>query len=366
MKLILCGGGTAGHITPGLAIAGEVRRKNPQNRILFIGRQNGRENELISQAGFPFTTLDVEGLQRKFSVKNINAVKKALKAKKEAIKIISQFKPDAIIGTGGYVCWPVIEAGYRMKIPIFIHESNIYPGFTTRLLAKQCNKVFLYSEESLKYLPKKTKFATVGNPIPKEFFSTKRTYARAKLGLKENDIFILSFGGSLGAKKINDEVVNFMQNYSSKHSNISHIHATGKANFNEKLSKLFETDSRIKIVPFLTKMHLYMKAADVVICRSGAMTLTELSATGAPSILIPSPNVSANHQYKNAAHLSAKGAAVIIPEEELTTSRLTDEVNALVNNKEKRQALSKCIELFAKRDVENAILSEVESIIKEK
>ena len=156
MKILFCGGGTAGHVTPGIAIASEFVRENAKNDILFIGRTVGEENELISRAGFPYTTIDIRGLQRKITLKNIDTLNKAIKAKKEAKKIITAFSPDAILGTGGYVCWPVITAGRSMGIPTFIHESNIYPGLTTRLLSKKCDRLFLYSEESTKYLSKKT------------------------------------------------------------------------------------------------------------------------------------------------------------------------------------------------------------------
>ena len=363
MNILICGGGTAGHITPGIAIAKEIKQKSRQNRVLFIGRQDGAENELISNAGFPYTTLDIHGLYRRFTIKNIDVLQKAVNAKREAKKIIKAFSPDAIIGTGGYVCWPVLNAGYSMNIPIFIHESNIYPGLTTRLLSKKCNKVFLYSEDSAKYLPKKTKYSVVGNPIPKDFFITKKDEARRQLGIKKDDVFILSFGGSLGAEKINEAILNFMKIYSVKQSKIHHIHATGKAHYSPAFNTKKLTENNCMIVPFLNEMYKYMKAADIVICRSGAMTLTELSACATAAILIPSPNVSDNHQYKNAMTFAEKNAAIVIPENELCEKRLVKETTSLVNNSSKRQEMSKCIELFAKKDVEKSIFNEIVAIL---
>ena len=365
MKIIFCGGGTAGHITPAIAIAQEVKRRNKKNKILFIGREGGQENDLITKAGFPLTTLSVRGLQRKLTLKNFEAIYKAVSAKKEAKRIIKAFSPDVILGTGGYVCWPVLKAGYDLKIPIYIHESNIFPGLTTRLLANKCRKVLIYNDETKKFLPKNARCVAVGNPIGKAFFSTSRAKARAELSLSEKDFFILSFGGSLGAKKINNTIISLMKKYSSKNKNIYHLHAVGKNNFKEEYTTLLTEESRCKIVPFIDNMPLYMKAADIVICRAGAMTLAELSAAGTASILIPSPNVADDHQYKNAMIFKEKNAAVIITEDKLDEDALEATIEHLANNKEERRKLSKCIELFAKRNVEGTILNEIHSAQKQ-
>ena len=364
MKIIFCGGGTAGHITPALAIAKELKRVNNKNEILFIGRDGGVENDLIAKAGFAYTTIPASGIQRKITLKNIKALSNAFRGKNEAKKIIRAFSPDAIIGTGGYVCWPVITAGVKMNIPVFIHESNVYPGLTTRLLAKKCNTVFLYNEESVKFLPSKTNFSVVGNPISRDFFTISKKDARKELGLKPKDVFILSFGGSLGAQRINESAISVMKTYSSKKEDVLHIHATGRANYKSEYKTLFTEESGCKIIPFLDNMPIYMKAADIVICRSGAMTVAELAASGTSAILIPSPNVADNHQMKNAHALSDKNAAIIIEESNLSDISLKEKIKHLTNHPEERKRLSKCIELFAKKDVETRILSEVISSIK--
>lgn len=366
MKMIFCGGGTAGHITPALAIAKELKRIDPQNEILFIGRDGGMENDLIKKAGFCYKTISVSGIKRNFTLKNIEAIYKAIKAKRTAKKIIADFSPDAILGTGGYVCYPIICAGYDMKIPTYIHESNIFPGLTTRMLSKKCNRVFLSSEEAKRYLKNKNNLSVVGNPARKEFFTISKRDARNKLNLSEKEIFILSFGGSLGAKKINEITIAFMENYSSKKESIRHLHATGKGNYKKEYDTLFKEKSGCKIVPFLENIATYMKAADVVICRAGAMTISELAASGAPAILIPSPNVADNHQMKNALALAEKNAAIVLCEDDLTEENLTEKIDLLTSDRRELLRMSKCISLFAKKDVVGKILEEISTAVKQR
>ena len=365
MKILFCGGGTAGHITPALSIAEEHLRSNAKNSVLFVGRTGGNENALISRRGFPYKTINVKGLRRKLTPENLSVIRLVIEARKQARQIIKDFEPDAIIGTGGYVCWPVISVGRKMNIPIFIHESNIYPGLTTKLLAKKCDEIFLYGEESINYLPKVKRYKVTGNPISKDFFKVKKEDARQVLGIKKDEIMILSFGGSLGSERLNIEIIDLMKKYSSKEEKIHHVHATGKAYYSKELSNMFSDSKKCKIVPFINEMHKFMKAADIVICRAGAMTLAEISACGAAAILIPSPNVSDDHQYKNASLLSQKNAAIVIRESELTSGLLQKNIEALVTDEHKRRNLSKCIELFAKNDVEKVILKEVYRVINE-
>lgn len=364
MKIIFCGGGTAGHVMPALAIANELKRKNPKSEILFIGREGGIENDPIKRAGFNYKIISVMGIKRKPTLKNLKAIYKAVTAKRKAKKIIADFSPDAILGTGGYVCYPIIKAGYDLKIPTFIHESNTYPGLTTRMLSRKCNRVFLSNEEAKQHLTNKENLSVVGNPVRKEFFSLTKSEARTRLKLAQKAFIIVSFGGSLGAKKINETIISFMKNYASKSENINHIHATGKGNYKSEYATLFNEKSGCKILPFLEEMALYMKAADVVISRSGAMTLSELAASGTPAILIPSPNVAENHQMKNAMVFAQKNAAQIIKEDELTEEILTKKISFLASNPRKLAQMSKCIELFAKQNVEAKILNEIFSAVK--
>ena len=345
MRIILCGGGTAGHINPAIAVAEEIIDKEPASDILFIGREGGRENELVKKAGIKIQTIPIQGLKHSFSIENISRIRNAMMAKKKAEKIITDFKPDVIMGTGGYVCWPVISAGAFMGIPVAIHESNITPGLTTKLLARKCDVVLLGQEKTKEYLNKKAKTFVVGTPLRKEFTSLTRTDCRRMLGLKEDDILLISFGGSIGADKINHAMIDVMKNYSSKERNITHIHATGERYYKKLPDKDKNFDkNKCKIKAYIDNMPTLMKAADIAVCRSGAMTITELCAAGVTPILIPSPNVTDNHQYKNAKLLYDHGAAEIIEEKDLTTNALTEAINKLKIDKNGRKNKAKAMQ----------------------
>lgn len=344
MRLLICGGGTAGHIIPGLAVAEELKRKDMSAEILFIGREGGLENEHVIKSGFSQKTLRVYGLKRSISLDNITRMKEAFKARKEAVKLIKEFRPDVILGTGGYVCWPVITAGKKLKIPTAIHESNVYPGLTTRLLSGKCDKVFLNREETKKYLKAKVKTVTVGNPIRNDFRKISRKQAREKMGVRENEVFIVSFGGSIGAEVMNRVVIDTMLEYSSKERGIKHIHATGRRYYEgikEELQK--ENLGSCRIVPYIHDMPSALKAADIVICRCGAMTLSEIAEVGVASILIPSPNVTNNHQLKNAELLKNHSAATLIEEKNLSKEVLAEELKKLKNDENGRKMQAKNI-----------------------
>ena len=359
MRLLLCGGGTAGHITPALVVAEKMKTRFPDTKILFIGRQGGNENEAVKKAGIELKTIDIQGLKRKLTIENVKRLKLAVKARKEAERIIEDFKPDVILGTGGYVCWPVISAGKKLNIPTAIHESNAYPGLTTRLLASKCDIVFLGREEAKAYLTKRAKIKVVGNPVSREFTKLSHEEARKKLGIRSDEIFILSFGGSVGADKLNRVVIEVMQNHTAKDSNIKHIHATGKRYFDSHNTTAKLYDNRCKILPYIDNMPTMLRAADIVICRCGAMTLAEISAVGVAAILIPSPNVSGNHQYKNAKQLSERGAASLIEEKNLTEKLLWDSILELKNDKNGRKNRAKKILNYSTPDAAKRIADEL-------
>lgn len=350
MRLLLCGGGTAGHVTPAIAIAEELIKKAPDSEILFVGRDGGEENHAVLRAGFQLETLKICGIQRRLCISNIKNILTALESRKEARKIIESFKPDVILGTGGYVCWPIISVGSKMKIPSAIHESNAYPGLTTKLLERRCEKVFLGMEEAKKYLKNKN-IMTVGNPIPSRLASISKKAARRRLGLGSEDLFILSFGGSIGARRLNEVLIEVMESHSVKENKLWHLHASGIRYYASIKSKC--KDAQVKgcrIVPYIEDMPTMLSAADIVISRSGAMTLSEISAAGVCAILIPSPNVSGNHQYKNAKHLSDRGAAMIIEEEKLTADILKKELIFLENDKTERKNRAKKIKALSTPD----------------
>lgn len=360
MRLLLCGGGTAGHISPALAIADEAKRIFPDTKILFVGREGGRENDVVKSAKIELKTINIQGIKRSVSLDNIKRLKLAIDARKTSEQIIKDFKPDVILGTGGYVCWPIISSGRKMNIPTAIHESNISPGLTTRLLANKCSLVLLGNDECKKHLSKRAKILTVGNPVSESFRAGSRIEARRSLGIKDDEIFILSFGGSIGADKLNNVVIEVMKKHSAKNPKIKHIHATGHRYFDKILASNLEINSSgCSIVPYIENMPMVLKAADIVICRCGSMTLAEISTIGVASILVPSPNVSGNHQYKNAKYLADHDAAIMIEEKNLSADKLIEALNMLENEKNGRKNRAKTIKAFSTPDSAKMIVKEL-------
>ena len=344
MNIILCGGGTAGHINPAIAIAEEIKHRYPDSKILFIGREEGFENNLIKKSGFEYKTIKIQGLKRSICLTNLKIIHNALKAKQDARKIIESFNPDIVLGTGGYVCWPVISAAKKMNIPVAIHESNCIPGLTTRLLAGKCDIVFLSNKETENYISKAKKTVICGTPILKSFLGITREQARKSLGIRDNEIFILSFGGSIGSEKMNETIIDLIQKYSSKNKSVRHIHATGKNNYETVIRNTkIDEGCGCHIVPYIDNMPTVLHASDIVICRCGAITLSELASVGVAAILIPSPNVAENHQFKNAKMLADDDAAILIEEKDLTYEAIKKAVEKLKNDKNGRKTKAKRI-----------------------
>lgn len=368
MRVILCGGGTAGHVTPAIAIAEGILAKIPDAKILFVGREGGEENQAVKNKGFELRTVKICGFERKISLKNFKNLKTAVSALRKAKSIIKEFSPDAVIGTGGYVCWPVIKAAQGMKIPTLIHESNACPGLSARLLAKRCDRVLLNLQGSQKEFKKQSNIRIVGNPVRDEFLTQNKKAARKKLRLSDRDFFILSLGGSGGSKKINDSIIEFMQSHSTKNPNIAHIHVCGRKYFGEIKKAYHSLTSGVSgcvIKPYSDDMANLMAAADLIISRAGAMTLAEISAVGVAAILIPSPNVTGNHQYKNAKLICEQNGAVMIEESELCERKLSDTVKKIENDMRYRKTLASEIKKFfvpdAKEKITNEIISLTES-----
>ena len=360
MRLLLCGGGTAGHIIPALAVAEEMKKRDPNSEILFVGREGGLENDHIKKSGFKQKTLRVYGLKRSFSPDNLRRLRDAIKARGEAEKIINDFRPDVILGTGGYVCWPVISAGRKLKIPTALHESNVYPGLTTRLLAKKCNKVLLNREETKKYLKSGVNTITVGNPTRQRFEQISRRDARRRLGVGENEILIISFGGSIGAEVMNKIIIEAIKEYTTKEEGIKHIHATGRRYFEQVKNQLGNMPlGKCNIVPYIDDMPTALVAADIVISRCGAMTLSEIAEAGVASILIPSPNVTNNHQYLNAQYLERHCAATLIEEKNLSKERLVEAIKFLKNDKNGRKTQAKNIKAHSTPRAAEMIVNEL-------
>lgn len=334
MKILISGGGTGGHINPGLAIAKYFREKQPDCEILFVGTKHGLEGELIPKAGFDIKFIEVAGFRRRLSADTFRTFGKMFKGYSQSVKIIKDFKPDAVIGTGGYVCGPVLLAASRRKIKTFVHEQNVIPGVTVKILAKFCDVVFTSFAETDEYLKKKN-IVLSGNPISSDILNFTAGGARKNLGFDERPV-ILAYGGSLGASKVNDAVCDYIMKTAAK-GRYQLMLATGKREFervSDKLGSLTELPN-IRVLPYIYNMGECMAAADVVISRAGAMTVSELSAVGKSAILIPSPNVAHNHQEYNARSLEKKGGAVVIEEASLSGDTLSEAVDALVNEPDK-------------------------------
>ena len=368
MKFIICGGGTGGHVSPAIAIYDALKEQCPNAEFLFVGRDGGAENHAYRATGERLVTLSISGISRKSLKKAAKGVLSAVKSQKVAKSLIKTENPDVIIGTGGYVCWPIISVGAKMGIPTIIHESNALPGLTTRMLCHRVDLVLLNCAEAAEHLPSKNNIHVVGNPLRKEFQKIDKRLARRRLGVRDNDIMILSFGGSLGAQKLNEVVINLMRYYSSRKSNVKHLHATGAENYKEiaqqTLTELSDKNG-CKIVPYIEDMATAMSAADVVISRCGAMTLSEICAVGVAAVLIPSPNVADNHQFKNAKHLERAGAAIIIDENSLSLQSLMNEVRDLVDSTERRISLATEAANLGKNNALDLITKKVLSLTKQ-
>lgn len=370
MKVLLAGGGTAGHINPALAIAGYIKNKRNDAEFLFIGNRGGMEQRLVPQAGFDIKSITISGFKRSFSPKsmleNVKTVSRTFTSSREAKKIIAEFKPDICIGTGGYVSGPVIRTAAKMGIPCIIHEQNAYPGITNKMLAKSVKKVMLAVPDAKKYFDKNVDFVITGNPVRQEILTAKKEESRKELGL-DNRPVVLSFGGSLGARKINEAVADLVAR-SGIDGRYQHIHAYGS--YGDWFPQLVEekgTDiadcSNLDIRPYIDNMPTCMAAADLVICRAGAITLSEIQAMGKPAILIPSPNVAENHQYHNAMALVNAGAADIIEEKDLTGAALMRKTDKMLLNPEKLEKYSENSRKMAITDANERIYSVVKKVL---
>ncbi len=336
MRILFAGGGTAGHINPALAVAGYIKEKHPSAEIFYIGTKDKLEARLVPEKGYKFYSIDVAGFQRRISVenigKNISAVKKMFSSSVESKKLLKEINPDVVVGTGGYVSGPVLREAANLGIKTCIHEQNAFPGVTTKMLSSKVDRVMLAMPEAEKYMKLKSKPTITGNPVRGELLAMTREEARERLGLDGRPM-ILSFGGSLGARMVNEAVCELIKWHNGTNK-YYHIHGTGKAGYNSFMDSLSsKLSEEITVREYINDMDICMAAADIVICRAGAITLSELQACGKPSILIPSPYVAENHQYHNAMTLKRCGAAEVIEEKDLSGEKLIETVEHLIDNK---------------------------------
>lgn len=340
MKYIISGGGTGGHINPGIAIAREIKAREPDAEILFVGTKNGLEGDLVPREGFNIEFIDVRGFKRKLSIDTVKTIGKLFKSFGSIKKIFREFKPDAVIGTGGYVCGPVVLYAALKRIPSLIHEQNAYPGITNRILSRFVDEVAISFEESRSRLKGKARITLTGNPIRNELFLLDKEKAREKIGLPKDMPLVVVFGGSLGAEHINDCVKDMIIHHGNE---ISYrlILSTGIRNYEDVMKEIREPlPEKIQIVPYIYNMGEVLAAADLAVTRAGAITVSELSALGVPAILIPSPFVAENHQEYNARALENRGAAVVILQSQLTHDILYGQIEKLIKDRDLRKRMA--------------------------
>ncbi len=369
MRVLMTGGGTGGHVYPALAIAEIIKTNIPDAEIAFVGTERGIENRLVPEAGYRLYHVQIQGIRRSLSLSNLKTAYLVLVSPGRAKKIIRDFKPDLVIGTGGYVCWPLLRAASDLGIPCMVHESNALPGVAVRQLQKKVDVILTNFEETANLLRAKDKIVNVGNPLRGECAVIDRAEARRRLGIPEDIRFvILSFGGSLGAQRVNEASIGVMKDFSAVREDVMHFHAGGAKSYENARSMFvgygLEQNKRLILKDYIYDMPTYMAAADLVICRAGAMTLTELAMMRKPAILIPSPNVTDNHQYKNAKVIADAGGAELIEETDLTIESICAAVSRIADDPVYRAQMGESIATFAKANAGKRIYEEIQALLR--
>lgn len=369
-KILFAAGGTGGHINPALAVAGYIRENYPDAQILFAGTPNKMESTLVPAAGFDFTPIEISGFQRDFTLEgikaNINTILKLMKALPRAKQIVKDFQPDVAIGFGGYVSGPVIRAAAKLKVPTAVHEQNAFPGVTNKMLAKKVDRVMVTTAAAQDYFKAKNPTVVTGLPVRGELLTANRELSRAELGL-DNRPLILSMGGSLGAKSINEAVSTMiLEHYGEK--KCYYLHATGKngvALIDELGQKInLDENKHIMLREYINDMDRCMSAADLVICRAGASSISELQVMGKASILIPYPYAAENHQFYNAKDLVDNNAAILIEEKDLNGEKLSQVVDLLISNPDKLKEFGDNAKKMAVTDAAKRITENLCEIVK--
>ena len=370
MKVIISAAGTGGHINPGIAIANKIKEKIHKSEIIFIGTNRGLEHDLVSRAGYKLKTIDAYGLKKELSLQNVKHIISTLKSKKDVKKIIDDFKPDLVIGTGGYICGPVFSVATSRKIPTMLHESNAYPGRAVKMFSKKVDTILVGFEETKERLEGCKKVVVTGTPtkIKKLNISTQRKKKMLEeLGIKNDLPIVLIFGGSQGARKINESVIQLVLNKKIEKYQI--IWATGTKQYDivkeefEKNSININNIKNVKAIPYIYNMEELINISDLLVCRSGAMTITEICIVGKPAIFIPLPSISANRQEDNARVLKKIGAAKIILNQEVNGNNLSEEIESIIEDKQELEEMGKVANSIAPNNVEEKIYHEIEKLL---
>ena len=374
MNVIFTCGGTGGHINPAIAVADILKQRHPDCNILFIGAKGHMEEQLVPRAGYRLECLPGSGLSRKLNFaglkKNVTAVKSVLTAVNRCKHIIRDFQPDVIIGTGGYASFPALYAGSRMGIPTCVHESNAVPGLTTKLAAAKASRVLVCFEESKSHYKHPEKVQVVGMPVRREFWEMDRSQARRELGIGEGERLVVSTFGSQGAKVMNEMTAQLFALEQQAGFPFHHIHAVGKFGASWMPQAVQDQGVDLEKCPsidmreYIYNMPTVLAAADVVLGRSGSGTCNEIAATGTPCILIPSPNVTNNHQDKNARVLESRGAAIVVAESECTAQGVFDQIMTLLNDQPRCAQMGKALRTMGVPDSAQRICNILEELMK--
>ncbi len=368
MRILFAGGGTAGHINPAVAVANYIKQQDADSEFLFIGTENGMEKTLIPKQGYDIKFIKIHGFERKISFRNVKTVAEIFEGIKCAKKIIKEFRPDVVMGTGGYVTGPVLFAAAMMKIPTIIHEANAFPGVTIRILSRFVDVVALSMIDAKKFLPEKCRVELTGNPVRPSILAENQFSAKRKLGLGDEKV-ILIFGGSLGAQRINDVAVDWISSI-AKEEKYQIIMSTGKNNQFEHVMSRFkenginpEDHPCLRVSEYIYDMDLALNAADLIIARSGG-SVSEMTALGKAAILIPSPYVAGNHQEHNARAVERSGGAIVICEEELSAQKLSESIEYILGDEKVLSEMSRNSKKIGTPDATDKIYKIIKEISK--
>ena len=370
MRAIIAAAGSGGHINPGIAIANKIKEKEENSEIIFIGTDRGLENDLVPRAGYKLERINAHGIERKISLDNFKNLYNTYKSIGEEQKILKKFKPDVVIGMGGYICVPTVIAAKKLHIPVVLHESNAFPGVAVRLFKKKADKILVGFGDAKNKLDNRENVIITGNPIKIKKLNLseiEKSNIKKQLGISGEKPVVLVFGGSQGAQSINRSFMEIIVNRKNKTYQI--IWAAGPNQYEDIKNKLKEVNmdinniENVKIVPYIYNMEEVMNTCDLVVCRSGAMTITEVSVVGKPAIFIPFPYATENHQEYNARVLEKIGAAKIILNKDLNSEILQNTIKELVNDKKVLEKMGKNATKIAMQNVEDKIYDEIKKLV---
>lgn len=372
MRIMFACGGTAGHINPAIAVAGYFRQIMPDCEILFIGADGHMEVDLVPRSGYAIKTLKVTNISRSKSLKgiahNIKSVFNVIRATIKARKLINEFRPDVVIGTGGYVCYPVLKAAAKMGIPTAVHESNAFPGLTTRMLADIVDKIMLGFEESKEHYKHPERCVVTGTPVRGEFGEYTKERAKAELGIDLKTPLVVSVWGSLGAANMNAAMCEFIR-LAGKNPGFKLIHSAGSEGYKDMVTALNETVPEYELNGMDVREYIYdmprvMAAADIVLCRAGASTISELTYMHKPTVFVPSPYVTNDHQFKNASVVANAGGARLFKEKDMKPLELLNEVKQILASEDELKNMSSAMEKLAMKDATKIIAEQILSLCK--